>query len=68
MSTDSKNQEYTKVNHIMAGETRFNIKAKSDSEASLDTDNPFKRFDIQYNWSPKNGPFENSPHGGRFEK
>lgn len=68
MSTDSKNQEHTKVNHIMAGETRFNIKAKSDSEASDNTGNPFRKFNISYNWSPKNDPIENSPHGGRIEK
>lgn len=68
MSTDSKNQNPTKVNHIMAGETRFNIKTRSNSQISDNTDNPFKKFDISYNWSPKNVPFENAPHGGRVEK
>ena len=44
MSTDSKNQNPTKVNHIMAGETRFNIKTRSNSQISDNTDNPFKKI------------------------
>lgn len=58
----------TKVNHIMAGETRFNIKVNPDSGTSAQDSNPYKRFDIKYNWSPKFFPGENSPHAGQPEK
>jgi hypothetical protein len=51
-----------KINHIMAGETRFKLTKKGTNSAYQD---------IQYNWggTPKAPlPFETSPHSGKFEK
>ena len=49
---------HNKVNHIMAGETRFKI-TKAEKSGNI--------LDIQYNWGIK-FPSETAPHGGQFEK
>ncbi len=49
---------HNKVNHIMAGESRFKIKKDNKTSNILD---------IQYNWGQK-FPTETSPHAGRQEK
>lgn len=50
-----------KINHIMAGETRFKLTKKGTNS---------DYHDIQYNWGGVKFPLpaETSPHAGRQEK
>jgi hypothetical protein len=60
MENKNKITDHKKVNHIMAGETRFNI-SFPDPQDNDDLD-----IQVVYNWGKI--PFETSPHAGKQEK
>lgn len=59
MSNDDK-QKQNSVNHIMAGEIRFNVDFPTE-EVPEDMED----IEIMFNWNTKFGPFEQPPHIGQ---
>ena len=67
MADNQSTLNHKKVNHILAGETRFTLRKNSDKNDSMDINyKGDQKLDILYNWEQKQA--ESPPHGGFIEK